>query len=416
MNALAISSDRKTNKIFLVDRCTWKGHHEVYFKNILLALLDNNYIVYAACQDNPALSQWISDRGITNCHVLEASLSTSDKLIFKILAAIDSVLQKLPLEILFRYSSISTLLFIKKYLQQIGAEVPVFFAHSDSAIPYAPAWFARWFLPKSWIAFTIQPSYQSDISLGKYRNRQYFIAEKLYDLPSCKAVISLHSIYQKFFEKRFARDKFLVFPELVDVRTGEDSILVNKIQDLADGRKIISIVGSLLPKRNLKLFLESAQKLDPCEYFILVVGNFPKEYYSAPEITAIEALVSTFSPENAWIDLECYIPTEAEFNRLLEISDVIYVQYKEHNCSSNILSKAMKLRKPIIVNGGYLMAKVVKTYNWQAVVAEESEPVAAEIAKLAQNFTIDEPKYQLFLQEYSGEKNTATIRRALELL
>ena len=416
MNALATSSDRDTDRIFLVDLCTWKGHHEVYFKNILLTLLESNYIVYAACQDNPALSQWIFERGITNCHVLEARLSTSDKLIFKILVAIDSILAKLPLKVLFRYSSISTLLFIKNYLQQIGTEVPVFFAHSDSAIPSAPAWFARWFLPKSWIALTIQPSYQSDISLGKARTRQYFIAEKLYALPSCKAVISLHTIYQKFFEKRFDRGKFLVFPELVDVRTGEDSLLADKIQGLAGGRKIISIVGSLLPKRNLKLFLESAQKLDPHDYFILVVGNFPKEYYSASEIATVAALVATFSPQNAWIDIDCYIPTELEFNKLLEISDVIYVQYKEHNCSSNILSKAMKLRKPIIVNDGYLMARVVKNYNWRSVVAEDAEAVAAEIAKLAQDFTIDEPKYQLFLREYSGEKNTATIRRALELL
>jgi glycosyltransferase involved in cell wall biosynthesis len=416
MNAFASSRDRENPKIFLVDLCTWKGHHEVYFKNILLTLLDSNYTVYAACQDNLALSEWIAERGITTCHVLDASLSTIDKSIFKILEFIDFISQKVSREVLFRFSSISSLLFIKNYLQQIGMEVPVFLAHSDSALPYVPAWFARWFLPKSWIAFTIQPSYQSDISLGKYRTRQFFIAEKLYALPSCKAVISLHASYQKFFEKRFDRGKFLVFPELVDVRTCGDSILVDKIQAVAAGRKIVSIVGSLLPKRNLKLFLESAHKLDPHEYFILVVGNFPKEYYSDVEIAAIQELVATFSTANAWIDLNCYIPTEAEFNKLLDISDVIYVQYKQHNCSSNILSKAMRLRKPIIVTGGYLMAKVVKTYNWQAIVAEDAAAVALEIAKLAHNFTIDEPKYQLFLQEYSGEKNTATIRQALELL
>jgi hypothetical protein len=415
MNSNYISSNNKTQKIFVVDMCTWKGHHEIYFKNILLTLLSSSYIVYASCEDNVALKEWIDESNLQNCYVLNANLSFIDKLSFKFLSLIDGILMKLHVKVNFEYSSIVSLLFIKNFLKQIGEEVPVFFAHADSAIPHVPAWFAKLVLPSSWIALSIQPSYQLAISLGKQKSRQRFLAEKLFSLPSCKAVLVLHPVYQIFFNKRFKQNKFLVFPELVDVNTSGESELVDKVQYLASGRKIISIVGSLLPKRNLKLFLKSAQNLSASEYFILVVGYLSKECYSAEEIEDIQTLSLTF-PSNSYIDLNYYIPNEREFNKLLDISDVIYLQYQNHSCSSNILPKSIKLRKPIIVNSGYLMEKVVKTYDWQTISPEEPEKVSEKIIDLAHTFKINEEKYNQFLAEYDGEKNTAAIYKSLEFL
>jgi glycosyltransferase involved in cell wall biosynthesis len=396
---------------------TWKGHHEIYFKNILLTLIDNNCIVYAHCQDNIALEEWIEELNLQNCHILNASLSFTDKLAFKILFTIDRILLKLPIKVTYQYSSISSLLFINNFLKQIGKEAHVFFAHADSAIPCVPVWFAKIFLPASWIALSIQPSYQAKISLGKQKSRQRFVSEKLFSLPSCKAVLMLHPVYQNFFHKCFKQEqeKFIVFPEIVDVDISEESEIAAKIQHLASGRKIISIVGSLLPKRNLKLFLESAQKLDPNKYFILVIGRFPKECYSAAEIEYIQKLLLGF-PDNSYIDLDYYIPDETDFNKLLAISDLIYLQYKDHSCSSNILSKAIELRKPILVNSGYLMEKVVRTYDWQAIVPEDPKIIAEKIMDLVHNFTINEEKYSQFLSDYNAENNRLAICKALEFM
>jgi glycosyltransferase involved in cell wall biosynthesis len=401
--------------VLLIDVSTWKGHHEVYFKNILLTLNKENVFVYAVCADNIALRQWIEELNIQNCQVLDVKLSTIDKIILKVVAAIDNILLKLSIESHFQYLSIGTPLCAKSLLKQIGKQVPVFFAHADSAIPAVPAWLAKLYLPNSWIALSIQPSYQAAISIGKDRSRQRFASEQLFALPSCKAVLTLHPVYQNFFEKRFKQEKFLVFPEIVDVEISKKSEIADRIQDLAAGRKIISTIGSLLPKRNLKLFLESARKLDPHKYFILVIGRFPKEGYTTAEIEYIHKLLLDFS-SNSYIDLDYYIPDETEFNKLLDISDLIYLQYKDHTCSSNILSKAIKLRKPIVVNSGYLMGKVVRNYDWQGIAPEDPEIVAQKMMDLVHNFTINEEKYQQFLSDYDAENNRLAICKALEFI
>jgi predicted glycosyltransferase len=121
-------------KILLIDICTWKGHHEIYFKKILLSLTKSGFFVYASCENNPALNQWLQELNLQNCHVLEAKLSLIDKLFFKILSIIDNICSNLSPKTTFRFSSIVHLLFTKNLLQQIGQEIPVFFAHGDSTI------------------------------------------------------------------------------------------------------------------------------------------------------------------------------------------------------------------------------------------------------------------------------------------
>ena len=162
------------------------------------------------------------------------------------MVVIDNIFAKLASKVIYQYSSISALLFIKNILKQIGKDTHVSIAHGDSAIPAVPLWFAKLFLPKSWMTLMIQPSYLAAISLGKQKSRQRFAAEQLFSLPSCKAVLVLHPVYQDFYRKRFDRQKVLVFPEIVDVQTSENSELSHKIKYLASGRKITSIIGSFI--------------------------------------------------------------------------------------------------------------------------------------------------------------------------
>jgi len=156
------------------------------------------------------------------------------------------------------------------------------------------------------------------------------------------------------------------------------------------------------------------QQLNPHEYFILVVGHLTEQYYSVEALKNIKELSSNLS-SNSYLRFDYYIPTETEFNQLLNISDVIYLQYHEHSFSSNILSKAIKLRKPVIVGNGYIMQKVVNDYNWQAIVPESPDKITTAITYLAHNFKVDEAKYQQFLTDYSAENFDLAIFQAVSI-
>ncbi|PSB59041.1 glycosyltransferase family 1 protein [Chamaesiphon polymorphus] len=402
-------------EILLIDISTWKGHHEIYFKKILLSLLERQYFVYASCSDNADLRQWLEHSNIQNCSVLDFRLSFIEKFFFKGLSSFDRIVQTLFKGYIYRFSSVSSLLFTRNILMRIGKDIPVFFGDADTSVPIIPAWVAKMLLPSQWVTLAVQPSYRSASSWGKQKSRQRFVAEKLFALASCKAVLTLHPAYLKFFRNRFHEDKFLALPEIIDVTIDKHYEVPEKIYHLAAGRKIISITGGLLPKRNLELFLKAAQNLDPERYFILAIGHWPQEYYTPTQIESIKALSLTLA-NNSCLKLGYYIAAEGEFNQLLTISDLIYLQYHNHSFSSNILTKAIFLRKPVIIGDNYIMKKVINKYDWAAIAPEEPEQIASAMMKVATEFQINETKYQEFLEDFSSEKFNLTIDRTVKLL
>lgn len=405
----------KRNEIILIDISTWKGHHAIYFKRILRSLIEQNYFVHAACEDNIELTKWIKSMDEQNCSILDVKLSLVEKFFFKSLSILDRIIRLLFKNSPYQFSSVASILFARNLLRKIGKDIPVFFADADTSLPAIPYWFAKLLMPSRWMTLVIQPSYKSSISWGRQKSRQRFVAEKLFALSSCKAVLVLHPIYLKFYESRFPVKKFLALPEITDVTIGKEYEIPEKIYHLAAGRKIISITGALLPKRNLKLFLEAAQKLDPDKYFILAIGHLPSELYTVVETQLIQELSLSIS-KNSYLRFDYYISEEGEFNQLLSMSDIIYLQYRNHSFSSNILTKAIYLRKPVIIADNFIMKKVLKEYQWGYVVPEEPHQIARSIASISSTFTIDEEKYQQFLTDFSSEKFHLAICNAIELL
>ncbi|WP_309741751.1 glycosyltransferase [Chamaesiphon sp. OTE_20_metabat_361] len=405
----------KRNEIILIDISTWRGHHAIYFKSILRSLIERNYFVHATCEDNTDLSKWIKSLNEQNCSVLDFKLSLIEKIFFKSLFILDKIIKLVSKNSPYQFSSVASILFSKNLIRKIGRDVPVFFADADTSLPAIPYWFAKLLMPSQWMTLVIQPSYKSSIAWGRQKSRKRFVAEKLFALPSCKAILVLHPIYLKFYESRFHVKKFVALPEITDVTIGKEYEVPKNIYHLAAGRKIVSITGALLPKRNLKLFLEAAQKLDPEKYFILAIGHLPSQLYTTVETQLIKKLSSSLS-NNSYLRFDYYISEEGEFNQLLTISDIIYLQYQNHSFSSNILTKAIYLRKPVIIADNFIMKKVLKEYHWGYVVPQEPHQIALSIATISNDFIINEEKYQQFLTDFSSEKFNLAICNALELL
>jgi glycosyltransferase involved in cell wall biosynthesis len=403
------------HKILAIDIATWEGHHAIYFKKVVSTLVRKGYYVYAACENNLELRKWLTESNINNCTVLDAGLSFSEKVFLKSMMFIDRLISISSKTSLYKFSSIVSVLFARNLLHNIGADIPVFFVDSDTSLPESPLWFTKLLLPSQWMTLAVQPSYRSAISWGKLRSRQRFSAEKAFALPSCKAVLVLHPVYKEFYERCFQTEKFFFLPEIIDVTLSENYDVPAKIEHLAAGRKIISITGALRPKRNLKLLLQAAQYLDPDRFFIAAIGQLPPELYSPSELEEIQVLSSQIS-RNSYLRFDYYISKDGEFDRLLSISDIVYLQYKNHSFSSNILTKAIYLKKPVIIADNFIMKEVLKRYQWLAVADENPLQVAQTIERLANDFKIDEYKHQEFLAEFSEENFQLAIFKVTDLL
>jgi hypothetical protein len=74
-------------------------------------------------------------------------------------------------------------------------------------------------------------------------------------------------------------------------------------------------------------------------------------------------------PENVFAHLK-FVEDEREFTSLMGLADIIYAVYDNFPYSSNMLSKAANLEKPLIVSDGYEMGRRVKKYGLGVTVPE----------------------------------------------
>ncbi|BAY74468.1 hypothetical protein NIES25_08810 [Nostoc linckia NIES-25] len=394
------------------------GHLEVYFMNILSILIKNNYFVYACCGNNQKLRENIEQEKLNNCKVIDLNIKTLDKIIFKLLLTIDYFVAKLPVIQYFRFASLINLMNVKRLIKNLDEQIPVFFTHADSIMPAVPTFISRFFMPRQWVGLYVQPSYQSKIQCGLETSRIYFNREKNFALPSCKGIIVLHPIYQKFFSKTIKEITCFCIPELVNSKElGKVTInteLLHKIKENAQDKKIISILGILTSRKNLPLFLESAAKLDCKKYFFLVLGELRLTELNTIEedIKKIEFYKGKLNG-NSYIDLDYYISNEEEFDTFIQLSDIVFLHYRRHPFSSNILIKTMAYRKPVVVSKGYIMEKTVNQYNWRTATENNPEDIVHAIQQLVHtNYEIDESSYSSFMEDYSLERFESVILQA----
>lgn len=397
-------------KILCIDFCSFKGHHETYFMKVLSTLVENGFYVFAYTGDNSKLIENISNQNLQNCQVLELRLSIGDKLLRHCFLFLDQMMQILSLKSHLRFGSLCNLIATNRLKAQIGEEVPVFFAHIDSILPNVPSFMAKKIMPACWSGIYIQPSYRTSIHLGHLKSREQFLAEKNFALPSCQSIFVLDSTYQTFFKKVHPTLNCIFLPELcLDIKSSNpddsDNLapIIQNIKARACGRKIISILGALTRKKNLLLFLEAIDRLDTDEYFPLVIGELRKNQYSEEEIKTIYQLVEKHQ-KNGFFMLDYHIPNEKDFDHLIRLSDIIYLQYKNHPFSSNILIRALMHRKAVIVSPGYLLEKLVNQYSWQAVAEEDCGKIIRAIQDHLSQFKIDEDCFNQFKMTYSEER------------
>ena len=64
------------------------------------------------------------------------------------------------------------------------------------------------------------------------------------------------------------------------------------------------------------------------------------------------------------------IPTEQQFNAVVQICDVLYAAYENFQTSSNLLTKAALFEKPIIASDDYCIGERVRNYQLGYTVKE----------------------------------------------
>jgi hypothetical protein len=214
--------------------------------------------------------------------------------------------------------------------------------------------------------------------------------EKIFTLPSVHSAAVLDEGAVEPMQKLARGRRVVAFPDLTDERlpvTGDaENGLAEKILGFARGRPVVSLLGHLQKTKGIEEFTRAAQAESLRGLFFFLggeahLGDFPPK-------TREELLRTWARLPNLGTHL-CRIEDGPTLNAVMASSNIIYAAYSNFPHSSNIMTKAARFERPLIVSDGYLMAERTRAYALGEVVPEGD--LGAIIASLRRLGGIDQP-------------------------
>jgi glycosyltransferase involved in cell wall biosynthesis len=347
--------------ILLIDTL-WEGHHPTYMKHFAKTLLDLGHEVLAACPDPQGLKKWI------HCHCLDASHRFTS-------IALDEPEQgrSLSRRLQARTETFARWLQAAKCRQDQTdrwGKAPdlTFFTWLDSYLGLTDSIVDHIF-PYPWSGLFFQPRHA--LRPGKSAWLRRGVLDPLCVLRSsgCSMVAVQDEAVSALLEHRLGKP-VVTFPDFTDESPPDSSYpLIPEILRKAGDRKIIGLLGSLERRKGLLTLLEVAQQSNR-DWFFIFAGKLAESSFSQEELSRIRRAI-TLNPDNCIFHLTP-IPTEAQFNGVVNACDVIYAAYENFQTSSNLLIKAAIFEKPVIAGEHYCVGERVRRFDLGYTLKEVS--------------------------------------------
>lgn len=219
--------------------------------------------------------------------------------------------------------------------------------------------------------------------------------------------IALHdrTIIEKF-RQRLNGKSVIFFPETADDSAPDlDHPLAREIKLKAKGRTTIGLIGLTFYK-GLTTLIQVAQSLPDKDFFFVIIGSI--NYLAYPEDQQIE-IKSFFSqpPENCFVS-DKDLKEGIEFNSVFYTFDIPFIVYDNFPSTSNNLTKAAILKKPVIASKGYIIGADVEYYKLGITVEQGNVDQCREalyaLKKQIFDKSIPEKNFVIYSKEQSIQK------------
>jgi glycosyltransferase involved in cell wall biosynthesis len=240
--------------------------------------------------------------------------------------------------------------------------------------------------------------------------------ERFVSLPSCKGIAVADPWIVESMEALAGPGKrVVVFPDFTDTSHDPDSGLALKIRALAGKRPIVSLVGHLQRTKGLVAFTAALQRPELSEAFFFLGGEV---YWGEIDSSNRELLLKTWEDApNLYCHLQ-YLSSESCLNAVINVSDVIFAAYSDFPNTSNIMTKAALLRKPVLVSEGHLMADLTRQYHLGEVLPEgDVDAIAGALQKMISDPYLahaeENGRWLDFSQKYSADRLKLALQELL---
>ena len=187
-------------------------------------------------------------------------------------------------------------------------------------------------------------------------------------------------------KNKYQNKENLYLPEFTFADTSKNNFKLKKnISLYAKKRKIIFMGGAIGKRKNLYTWSKMLEEIDKTKYYFIQIGKTFTSDLEFEDKMAFKSLLKKH-PADIYIHNK-YLKNEKEFNSLISMSDIIFAVYKNFSSSSNMISKSIFLKKPILVSEEGQMAKDVKKYmNGEIVEYNNVKSINFSIDKIIKNY------------------------------
>lgn len=225
------------------------------------------------------------------------------------------------------------------------------------------------FFPYKWSGLYFHPVHLRNANhpLNNYAN---YSIDGIFSSANCKSICVLDEGVIAALNKLTKRPIYF-FPDITNI-TLDVNALSNVSQHIlskASGRKIVSSIGMMQKRKGILSLLSAASKPEASKYYFVLAGPLVESDFTKNELERIKEAQSL---DNVFCHFE-KVQDGQEFNSLVYISDLIFAAYYDFPHSSNIMTKAAKFHKPIMVSKGYLMSERVETFQTGFAIEKNNE-------------------------------------------
>jgi len=396
--------------IALVDTL-WGGHHPTYLKFFAKTLLDLGNEVISLCPEPEEMNLWIA----SHCPELQPRFHSFE--------LHEPATRPIPIRRLqSRATAVARWQRVAQSIQEISSKrgkAPdiTFFAWLDTYLGLIPA-ITDTIFPYPWSGLYFQPGYLR--IPPKLQWMRHGILNPLSVLKSshCPVVAVLdEGIADKLQQK--LNKPVVAFPDFTDESPPDmDFEIVKKIRAKAAHRKIVGLLGSLDKRKGTLTLLEVSQQASD-RWFFVFAGRLAEPAFTAAELAKIGEIVKA-NPENCFFHLT-RIPTEAQFNAIIQICDLLYAAYENFFPSVNVLIKAAIFEKPVIASKNYCMGERVEKFNLGYGIEGGSVSQCVSILEqlheeLSTGHLSIQPDFEGYRQLHSNEQLRAVFQKVLEFV
>jgi glycosyltransferase involved in cell wall biosynthesis len=198
-------------------------------------------------------------------------------------------------------------------------------------------------------------------------SEQYVTASTARRVLQHRNLVGIATMNEHVVERlsRFSGKPVITFPEITDQRMQPDHAAARRFRQFAQARTMVVTAGYLGAWKGVGWLARVCLAANPDRFAFLFAGPMALETYRKEDREVVERCLD--SAPHALFHL-ARVPDGEPYNALFQAADVIFAAFENFPFSSNTLTKAALLRKPVIVSEGGLSAARVREFRLGAVV------------------------------------------------